>query len=119
MRTERRIGFVASGLAALLLVSCGGGGTGSSDGAATDTEQNTTMDPEQYTPDQAAWETFETKPFASGSNTSHDPDGVGWLSSDSWEAAKWDGTVYNPETMTRAELKEAICPSGDQRNNFV
>jgi hypothetical protein len=69
---------------------------------------------EQYTPDQAKWWSFETKPFASGTNTSHDPDGVGWLSPESWVAAAWDGTVYNPSEMSKSELQDAICPKWDQ-----
>ena len=34
---------------------------------------------QQYTPNQANWKTFETKPFAGGTNTAHDPDAVGWI----------------------------------------
>lgn len=70
--------------------------------------------PEQYTPDQANWDSFATKPFEGGVNTSHDPDGVGWLTPESWEAAKWDGTVYDPTTKTKDELVKCLCPSVDQ-----
>lgn len=69
---------------------------------------------DQYTPDQANWETFSSKPFVNGTNTSHDPDGVGWLTAASWEAAKWDGTVYDPTKMTAKEFASAICPTADQ-----
>jgi len=69
---------------------------------------------EQYTPDQANWDTFNSKPFEGGVNISHDPDGVGWLSSESWEKAKWDGTIYDPTTMTKDEFADCLCPTGDQ-----
>jgi hypothetical protein len=69
---------------------------------------------QQYTPDQADWSTFATKPFAGGTNTGHDPDGVGWISPQDWDNAKWDGTVYNPSLMTKAEFIAAICPSVDR-----
>lgn len=68
----------------------------------------------QYTPNQADWSTFASKPFAGGTNTAHDPDGVGWLTATSWQNARWDGTVYNPTTMTKAQFTSAICPTGDQ-----
>lgn len=67
----------------------------------------------QYTPNQARWETFQTKPFAGNTNTSHDPDGVGWIKPSKWNAAKWDGTVYNPSKMTKAQFANALCPSVD------
>ncbi|MBN2823752.1 MAG: hypothetical protein JXQ76_00390 [Campylobacterales bacterium] len=117
------INFILVSLIAFGLASCGGSGNGSDSNVTnakqTDTDDNrpqatNTTSLEQYTPNKANWETFSTKPFESGINTSHDPDGVGWLSADSWENAKWDGTIYNPETMTRAQLTKAICPSGDQ-----
>ena len=73
-----------------------------------------TREPNQYTPPQADWSTFETKPFEGGTNTSHDPDGVGWLTPESWEAAAWDGTVYDPTQMTQAEFANCLCPSVDQ-----
>lgn len=68
----------------------------------------------QYTPDQADWSTFATKPFTSGTNTGHDPNGVGWISNASWIASAWDGTIYNPSKMTKSELSNAICPSVDR-----
>jgi hypothetical protein len=68
----------------------------------------------QYTPNQADWSTFSNKPFEGGTNTAHDPDGVGWLTKASWENAKWDGTIYDPTKMTRAQFTNAICPTGDQ-----
>ncbi|MDX1957753.1 MAG: hypothetical protein SFU98_04220 [Leptospiraceae bacterium] len=69
---------------------------------------------EQYTPTQANWETYSSKPFVGNVNTSHDPDGIGWLTKDSWEKAKWDGTVYDPTKMTQAAFASALCPTGDQ-----
>ena len=72
------------------------------------------MPADQYTPNQADWSTFATKPFENDVNTSHDPDGVGWLSAESWEAAKWDGTVYDPTSMTQEAFADCLCPTGDQ-----
>ncbi|WCL49342.1 hypothetical protein [Leptospira sp. GIMC2001] len=69
---------------------------------------------EQYTPNQANWDNFSSKPFENTTNRSHDPDGVGWLTAASWENAKWDGTVYDPTKYTRAQFTNIICPSGDQ-----
>ncbi len=69
---------------------------------------------EQYTPNQANWNTFASKPFVgTNPNTGHDPDGVSWISQASWAAAAWDGFPYNPSTMSRSALTAAICPSGD------
>lgn len=64
---------------------------------------------EQFTPDQADWSTFYSKPDAVSSITGHDPDGIGWINS--WST--WDGTVYNPSEMTASEFTQAICPNGD------
>jgi hypothetical protein len=72
-----------------------------------------TADPEQYTPNQAKWDTFATKPVDAG-NTSHDPDGVFWISEQDWADAAWDGTIYNPSKMTHEEFVNAICPSVDR-----
>jgi hypothetical protein len=69
---------------------------------------------DQYTPNGANWDTFAKKPFEGDGNKSHDPDGVGWLSADSWAKAKWDGTIYDPTKMTQAKFAECLCPSGDQ-----
>ncbi len=69
---------------------------------------------EQYTPDQAKWETFLSKSIVAG-NTAHDPDAITWLSKQSWDNAKWDGkTIYDPTKYTQANFAKAICPSGDQ-----
>ena len=32
----------------------------------------------QFTPDQAHWSTFQSKPLAVSSITAHDPDSIGW-----------------------------------------
>lgn len=68
---------------------------------------------EQFTPSLANWTTFETKPFVNNANGSHDPDGVSWIKKSTWDSAKWDGTVYDPSKMTKAQFTKAICPSGD------
>lgn len=69
---------------------------------------------QQYTPNQANWKTFATKPFVGGTNTAHDPDGVGWIKREQWDAAKWDGTVYDPTKMTKKQFAAAICPGVDR-----
>ncbi len=68
---------------------------------------------EQYTPDLANWSTYATKPVVAG-NTSHDPDGVWWLSAASWKKAEWDGTVYDPTKMNQKQFYDCLCSSGDQ-----
>ncbi len=84
----------------------------------TDTDSGSNTAPpavlEQYTPDQAKWDTFASKPFEGGTNSAHDPDGVDWISPAAWAAAEWDGTIYNPSQMTKKEFAAAICPSVDQ-----
>ncbi|WKK77530.1 hypothetical protein QYS49_10550 [Marivirga salinae] len=75
---------------------------------------NSNSNLEQYTPDQADWTTFDTKPFEGGTNTSHAPNGVGWLTAESWGEAEWDGTVYDPTTMSQDKFADCLCPSGDQ-----
>ncbi len=74
---------------------------------------NNNNNPEQYTPDQANWSTFATKPFQNSTNTSHDPHGVGWITKAQWDNAKWDGTIYNPSEMTKEEFYKAIFPYPD------
>ncbi|MDQ6998020.1 MAG: hypothetical protein Q9M17_04830, partial [Mariprofundus sp.] len=106
MKANTLISVCLIGLLNIGLISCGGGaGTGASSASGNNTPQ--------YTPSQAAWATFSIKPLASGINTSHDPDGIGWLTPASWQSAQWNGTVYNPETLTRTQLAAAICPTGD------
>lgn len=68
---------------------------------------------DQFTPTQAKWETFAKKPL-DGGNKSHDPDGVSWLSADSWVKAKWDGTVYDPTKLTPEKFYDCLCPHVDQ-----
>lgn len=63
----------------------------------------------QYTPDQADWSTFQSRPLAVSSITAHDPDSIGWIHS--WPT--WDGRIYNPSQMSKADFHQAICPSGD------
>lgn len=86
--------------------NAGGGDLGGGGGAADSLVQ--------YTPDQANWDTFATKPFEGGTNTAHDPDGVGWISPEDWAAAEWDGTIYNPSQMSPEDFAAAICPSVDR-----
>ena len=76
-----------SGLVLVSLVTLGVASCGGTDGNGADRS-------EQYTPDQANWETFASKPFAGDTNTAHDPDGVGWISPEDWAAAEWDGIEY-------------------------
>lgn len=90
----------------LSLVSCGGGGSGDSDLGADAMAR--------YTPIQSDWSTFSAKPFASSTNSAHDPDGIGWISPGDWANAEWDGTIYNPSQMTPSAFAAAICPSVDR-----
>ena len=68
---------------------------------------------EQYTPDQADWSTFASKPVEGG-NPAHDPDSVSWIDEADWAEAEWDGTIYNPSKMSHEEFVQAICPSVDR-----
>ncbi|WP_246047422.1 hypothetical protein [Leptospira ognonensis] len=68
---------------------------------------------EQFTPNLAKWESFSSKPFVNSANRAHDPDGVSWISKNAWDAAKWDGSIYDPSKMTKAQFTTAICPGGD------
>ena len=78
------------GAISLLLPACDSDGGGSGGGDASDETGGGNQDPNQYTPNQANWDTVATKPFEGGTNSSHDPDGVGWISPEDWEAAKAD-----------------------------
>jgi len=68
---------------------------------------------EQFTPNQADWSTFQSRPLAVSSITAHDPDSIGWIRASAWEAARWDGTVYDPSQMSKSDFANAICPNGD------
>jgi hypothetical protein len=68
---------------------------------------------DQYTPNQANWSTFASKPLGAGI-AAHDPDSVPWISKADWEAAKWDGTIYSPSKMAPKDFVNAICPSVDR-----
>jgi hypothetical protein len=68
---------------------------------------------EQYTPDQANWDTFATKPVEGG-NPTHDPDGVTWITAEDWADSEWDGTIYNPSQMSPEAFAQALCPSADR-----
>eukprot|EP00992_Anisonema_acinus_P013113 TRINITY_DN8553_c0_g1_i1.p1 TRINITY_DN8553_c0_g1~~TRINITY_DN8553_c0_g1_i1.p1 ORF type:complete len:418 (+),score=95.93 TRINITY_DN8553_c0_g1_i1:56-1255(+) len=67
-------------------------------------------DTTQFTPDQADWSTFYSKPIAVG-NTDHSPNGVFWLKDSDW--ATWDGTIYRPNEMDHDSFKRAVCPRTD------
>lgn len=68
---------------------------------------------EQYTPDQAPWESFARKPREAGL-MAHDPDSISWITPADWEAARWDGTIYNPSKMSPKDFADALCPSVDR-----
>lgn len=121
MRREFWIRFFALAVLVVAIVSCTEdepdntqNADSAADGAQNSNQTGNVGDLIQYTPDQANWETFATKPFENGLNTSHDPDGVGYLTPESWEAAKWDGTVYNPSQLSADKLVECLCPHVDQ-----
>jgi len=117
MKTRRSMAYVLMASTTLILLACGGGGeagVGVGVGGVTGTNQPAvTASLVQFTPNQANWSTFATKPLTSG-NIAHDPDSVAWLTPASWAAAKWDGTLYNPSQMSAAAFAKAICPSVDQ-----
>lgn len=96
---------------ALGLSACADSGNSTSE---VEVSASNTTQLDQYTPDQADWSTFASKPLEGGTNTGHDPDSVGWISAADWEEAKWDGTVYNPSQLTSDELVAALCPSVDR-----
>jgi hypothetical protein len=81
-------------------------------GEPTEGGSNNAM-PVQYTPDQADWSTFATKPIEGG-NPAHDPDSVSWIDAADWAEAEWDGTIYNPSKMSPEAFVQAICPSVDR-----
>ena len=81
----------------------GGSNAGGSNGGAL----------EQYTPDQANWSTFASKPIEGG-NKAHDPDSVSWIKPADWAEAEWDGTIYNPSQMSPKDFAAALCPSVDR-----
>eukprot|EP00964_Phaeocystis_antarctica_P008671 scaffold4693_cov73-Phaeocystis_antarctica.AAC.1 len=68
----------------------------------------------QYTPNQADWSTFQSKPLASSYITAHDPDSIGWISAEAWADAEWDGTTYNASQMSKNDFVAALCPSVDR-----
>jgi hypothetical protein len=86
---------------------------GSTTGGSNAGGSGTGSDLEQYTPDQAKWDTFATKPVEGGNKT-HDPDGVSWIKPADWVAAEWDGTIYNPSKMSPQAFAKALCPSVDR-----
>ena len=89
------------------------GGGGVNGGGANGGGVNGGSSLEQYTPDQASWGTFASKPREAGL-VAHDPDSVSWIKPADWDAAKWDGTIYNPSKMTPKEFADALCPSADK-----
>ncbi len=87
----------------------GSNGGGSNDGGSNGGSSGLI----RYTPEQANWSTFASKPLAAR-HTAHDPNSVEYLTAASWDTARWDGTVYNPSRMSRADFFRAICPHVDQ-----
>lgn len=101
-----RRAFVGAILLVILLVSCdltGDTGETGDSGTGTGTEV-------QYTPEQADWSTFSSKPLAVSSITAHDPDSIGWLT-EPWPT--WDGTAFDPSSMTQEEFHDALFPNGN------
>lgn len=45
-------------------------------------------------------------------NTSHDPDGVTWISKDQWDNAKWDGVPINVCGKSREQICSFVFPNG-------
>lgn len=65
----------------------------------------------QYTPDPVDWSRSYSLVDDSSLVLDHSPDGITWLPNTAW--VPWDGTVYDPRTMTDAEFASAVCPTGD------
>ena len=95
----------------LVLAACGGGSDRT--GETTSPAPGGVRTNSQFTPNQADWSTFATKPRDAGL-MAHDPNSISWISPADWEAAKWDGTVYNPSRMSARDFAQAICPSVDR-----
>ncbi len=124
MRTRLKL-FLGVTLMTIGSASCGGDGatsasSGDDTGAGASNGSVTTSGGsgggaalEQYTPDQAKWDTFATKPIEGG-NAAHDPDSVSWITAADWAEAEWDGTIYNPSKMSPEEFAKALCPSVDR-----
>jgi hypothetical protein len=93
--------------------SGGANSGGANSGGANSGGANSGTSLEQYTPNQANWSTFASKPREAGL-VAHDPDSVSWIKPADWEAAKWDGTVYNPSQMSPKDFAAALCPSADR-----
>lgn len=91
----------------------GGSNASGSNSSGSNAGGSTGASLEQYTPDQADWSTFASKPVAGG-NPAHDPDSVSWIHPEDWTEAEWDGTIYNPSKMSPQEFVQAICPSVDR-----
>jgi hypothetical protein len=106
MNTKKLTYFILMTLMSIGLFSCK-----KDDPVNNNTEASTNL--VQYTPGQANWESFGTKPFQNGANIAHDPDGVKWITSEQWANAQWDGTIYNPSEMSAAAFYKAIFPSAD------
>lgn len=103
----------------ILFVSCDSSDDMSANDATSDdnvTTGNTTPSNEnhlhQFTPDQANWSTFYSKPLKDGFKA-HDPDSWTKFELEEWEISKWNGEVYDPSKMTKKEFAEAICPDVD------
>jgi len=68
---------------------------------------NPDSDLEQFTPERSDWTNLDAKPLASGTNVDHSPDGIGWISRETWQ--EWDGTIINPEDHSRSSFADMIC----------
>lgn len=64
----------------------------------------------QFTPCQSDWRRLNLAPLLHDEVSGHDPASIGWIGSSEWEEARWDGTTYRPNEMSRDDFLEAICP---------
>lgn len=49
--------------------------------------------------------------FVSSSTQRHDPDGISWISSTKWNAARWDGVPMNPCTNSLSTIRAFLFPN--------
>lgn len=65
----------------------------------------------QFTPNQADWSTFYSKPNSLSAVIDHSPDGVTWISQSKW--ISWDGNVFKLQGLSNRQLEKKFCPTGD------
>ena len=84
--------------------------------SSDEAEPTNNIELNQFTPDQADWSTFYSKPISDGV-MSHDPDafrkGSDDFSPEAWETYKWNGEAISPLGKTKQEFYDCLCPNPD------